>query len=61
MHLVLLDGFIIGNAIHPGIEGVFRLISIDLNAPWAFQVTVVVGGSCNAPRYVTETIRPRVC
>lgn len=37
MHSVLLDGCFIGNMIYPGIEGIFCVISIDLNTLRGFQ------------------------
>lgn len=37
MHSLLLDTCFIGNMIHPGIEGIFCVISIDLNTLRGFQ------------------------
>lgn len=46
-HSVLLDGCFIGYMIHPGIEGVFCVISIDLNTLRGFQDSVEGGeGGC---------------
>lgn len=43
MHSVLLDGCFIGNMIHPRIDGIFCVISIDLNTLKGFQDRVEVG------------------